>query len=249
MSGHNKWSTIKHKKGAQDAKRGKLFSKIIKEITIAARMGGGDPEGNPRLRTAVLAARTANMPKDNVEKAIKRGAGGLEGTNYEEIVYEGYGPGGVAVLVEVLTDNKNRTVAEVRHIFEKYNGNLGESGCVSWMFKKQGIVVIAADSIDEDEVMEVALECGAHDVKKEGHSFEMTTDPADIETVRKAVEDKGWKIELSEITMIPQTTVKLEGKKAEQMLKMMDALDDNDDMQKVFANFDISEEDMLKISA
>jgi len=249
MSGHNKWSTIKHKKGAQDAKRGKLFSKIIKEITIAARMGGGDPEGNPRLRTAVLAARAANMPKDNVEKAVKRGAGGLEGTNYEEIVYEGYGPGGVAVLVEVLTDNKNRTVAEVRHIFEKYNGNLGETGCVSWMFKKQGIVVIAADSIDEDEVMEVALECGAHDVKKEGHSFEMTTDPADIETVRKAVEDKGWKIELSEITMIPQTTVKLEGKKAEQMLKMMDALDDNDDMQKVFANFDISEEDMLKISA
>ncbi|HTY22460.1 MAG TPA: YebC/PmpR family DNA-binding transcriptional regulator [Desulfomonilaceae bacterium] len=249
MSGHNKWSTIKHKKGAQDAKRGKLFSKIIKEITIAARMGGGDPEGNPRLRAAVLAARAANMPKDNVEKAIKRGAGGLEGTNYEEIVYEGYGPGGVAVLVEVLTDNKNRTVAEVRHIFEKYNGNLGESGCVSWMFKKQGIVVIAADSIDEDEVMEVALECGVHDVKKEGHSFEMTTDPADIETVRKAVEDKGWKIELSEITMIPQTTVKLEGKKAEQMLKMMDALDDNDDMQKVFANFDISEEDMLKISA
>jgi len=249
MSGHNKWSTIKHKKGAQDAKRGKLFSKIIKEITIAARMGGGDPEGNPRLRTAVLAARAANMPKDNVEKAVKRGAGGLEGTNYEEIVYEGYGPGGVAVLVEVLTDNKNRTVAEVRHIFEKYNGNLGETGCVSWMFKKQGIVVIAADGIDEDEVMEVALECGAHDVKKEGHSFEMTTDPADIETVRKAVEDKGWKIELSEITMIPQTTVKLEGKKAEQMLKMMDALDDNDDMQKVFANFDISEEDMLKISA
>jgi len=249
MSGHNKWSTIKHKKGAQDAKRGKLFSKIIKEITIAARMGGGDPEGNPRLRTAVLAARAANMPKDNVEKAIKRGAGGLEGVNYEEIVYEGYGPGGVAVLVEVLTDNKNRTVAEVRHIFEKYNGNLGETGCVSWMFKKQGIVVIAADSIDEDEVMEVALECGAHDVKKEGLSFEMTTDPADIETVRKAVEDKGWKIELSEITMIPQTTVKLEGKKAEQMLKMMDALDDNDDMQKVFANFDISEEDMLKISA
>ncbi|MGO9116038.1 MAG: YebC/PmpR family DNA-binding transcriptional regulator [Desulfomonilaceae bacterium] len=249
MSGHNKWSTIKHKKGAADAKRGKLFSKIIKEITIAARMGGGDPEGNPRLRTAVNAARAANMPKDNVEKAIKRGTGEIAGVNYEEIVYEGYGPGGVAVLVEVLTDNKNRTVAEVRHIFEKYNGNLGESGCVSWMFKKQGIVVIAADSLDEDEVMEMALECGAFDVKKEGHGFELTADPADVETVRKAVEDKGWKIELAEVTMIPQTTVKLEGKKAEQMLKMMDALDDNEDMQKVFANFDISEEDMLKMSA
>jgi YebC/PmpR family DNA-binding regulatory protein len=249
MSGHNKWSTIKHKKGAADAKRGKLFSKIIKEITIAARMGGGDPEGNPRLRTAVNAARAANMPKDNVEKAIKRGTGEIEGVNYEEITYEGYGPGGVAVLVEALTDNKNRTVAEVRHIFEKYNGNLGETGCVSWMFKKQGIVVITADSLDEDEVMEVALECGAHDVKKEGDTFEVTADPADIETVRKAVEDKGWKVEMAEITMIPQTTVKLEGKKAEQMLKMMDALDDNEDMQKVFANFDISEEDMLKLSA
>jgi YebC/PmpR family DNA-binding regulatory protein len=249
MSGHNKWSTIKHKKGAADAKRGKLFSKIIKEITIAARMGGGDAEGNPRLRTAVNAARAANMPKDNVEKAIKRGTGEIAGVNYEEIVYEGYGPGGVAVLVEVLTDNKNRTVAEVRHIFEKYNGNLGESGCVSWMFKKQGIVVIAADNLDEDEVMEMALECGASDVKKEGQGFELTADPADVEIVRKAVEDKGWKIELAEVTMIPQTTVKLEGKKAEQMLKMMDALDDNDDMQKVFANFDISEEDMLKMSA
>jgi YebC/PmpR family DNA-binding regulatory protein len=249
MSGHNKWSTIKHKKGAADAKRGKLFSKIIKEITIAARMGGGDAEGNPRLRTAVNAARAANMPKDNVEKAIKRGTGEIAGVNYEEITYEGYGPGGVAVLVEVLTDNKNRTVAEVRHIFEKYNGNLGESGCVSWMFKKQGIVVIAADGLDEDEVMETALECGALDVNKEGQGFELTADPADVETVRKAVEDKGWKIELAEVTMIPQTTVKLEGKKAEQMLKMMDALDDNDDMQKVFANFDISEEDMLKMSA
>ncbi len=249
MSGHNKWSTIKHKKGAADAKRGKLFSKIIKEITIAARMGGGDPEGNPRLRTAVIAARAANMPKDNVEKAIKRGTGEIAGVNYEEITYEGYGPGGVAVLVEALTDNKNRTVAEVRHIFEKYNGNLGESGCVSWMFKKQGIVVIAADGLEEDEVMEMALECGALDVIKEGDGFELTADPADVETVRKAMEDKGWKVELAEVTMIPQTTVKLEGKKAEQMLKMMDALDDNDDMQKVFANFDISEEDMLKMSA
>jgi YebC/PmpR family DNA-binding regulatory protein len=249
MSGHNKWSTIKHKKGAADAKRGKMFSKLIKEITIAARMGGGDPEGNPRLRTAVLAARGANMPKDNVERAIKRGTGELEGANYEEINYEGYGPGGVAVLLEALTDNKNRTVAEIRHIFDKYNGNLGESGCVAWMFDKKGIIEVAAKGLTEDEVMELALEHGAQDVQHDGDVFEISADLGDFETVRKAVEEKGWKIELAEITMIPQNTIKLEGKKAEQMLKMMDALDDHDDLQRVFANFDISEEDMLKASA
>jgi YebC/PmpR family DNA-binding regulatory protein len=249
MSGHNKWSTIKHKKGAADAKRGKMFSKLIKEITIAARMGGGDPEGNPRLRTAVLAARGANMPKDNVERAIKRGTGELEGANYEEINYEGYGPGGVAVLLEALTDNKNRTVAEIRHIFDKYNGNLGESGCVAWMFDKKGIIEVTAKGLTEDEVMELALEHGAQDVQHDGDVFEISAELADFETVRKAVEEKGWKIELAEITMIPQNTIKLEGKKAEQMLKMMDALDDHDDLQRVFANFDISEEDMLKASA
>ncbi len=249
MSGHNKWSTIKHKKGAADAKRGKLFSKIIKEITIAARMGGGDPEGNPRLRTAVQTARAANMPKDNIDKAIKRGAGELEGVSYEEFSYEGYGPGGVAVLLEVLTDNKNRTVAEVRHIFDRFNGSLGETGCVSWLFDKKGMVVIAAEGRDEDEVMELALEAGAHDVESEGDTYEITADPADIEAVRKAVEEKGWKIELAEITMIPQNTVKLEGKKADQMLRMMDALDDHDDLQNVHANFDISEEEMMKASA
>lgn len=249
MSGHNKWSTIKHKKGAADAKRGKMFSKLIKEITIAARMGGGDPEGNPRLRTAVNTARNANMPKDNIERAIKRGTGEIEGVTYEEIVYEGYGPGGVAVLVEALTDNKNRTVAEIRHIFDKYSGNLGESGCVAWMFDKKGIIEVAAENLTEDEVMELALETGAQDVKREGDTFEITTEPSDFETVRKAVEDKGWKIELAEITMIPQNTVKLTGKKAEQMLKMMDILDDHDDLQQVFANFDISEEEMMKISA
>ncbi|MGC8660599.1 MAG: YebC/PmpR family DNA-binding transcriptional regulator [Desulfomonilaceae bacterium] len=249
MSGHNKWSTIKHKKGAADAKRGKIFSKLIKEITIAARMGGGDPEGNPRLRTAVLAARAANMPKDNMEKAIKRGTGEIEGVNYEEITYEGYGPGGVAVLVEALTDNKNRTVAEIRHIFDKYNGNLGESGCVNWIFQKKGVVEVPAEGLTEDEVMELALESGAQDVKSDGATFEITTDPIDFETVRKAIEDKGWKIELAEITMIPSNTVKLEGKKAEQMLKMMDALDDHDDLQRAYANFDISEEEMMKLSA
>jgi YebC/PmpR family DNA-binding regulatory protein len=249
MSGHNKWSTIKHKKGAADAKRGKMFSKLIKEITIAARMGGGDIEGNPRLRTAVITARAANMPKDNIERAIKRGTGEIEGVNYEEITYEGYGPGGVAVLVEALTDNKNRTVAEIRHIFDKYSGNLGESGCVAWMFDKKGMIVLPKQSLTEDEVMELALEAGAQDVSTEGDTYEITTDLADFEIVRKAIETKGWKLELSEITMIPQTTVKLEGKKAEQMLKMMDALDDNEDLQRVFANFDISEEDMMKLSA
>ncbi len=249
MSGHNKWSTIKHKKGAADAKRGKLFSKVIKEITIAARAGGGDVEGNPRLRTAVLAARAANMPKENVERAIKRGTGEIEGAAYEEIVYEGYGPGGVAVLVEALTDNKNRTVAEIRHIFEKHNGNLGENGCVSWMFDKKGVVVVEGKGLTEDEVMEVALEAGAQDVQADAENFEITTELGDFEAVKQAVEAKGWKIELAETCMIPQTTVKLEGRKAEMMLKMMNALDDNEDLQGVSANFDISDEDMLKASA
>jgi YebC/PmpR family DNA-binding regulatory protein len=249
MSGHNKWSTIKHKKGAADAKRGKVFSKIIKEISIAARMGGGDADGNPRLRTALNAARTANMPKENVERAIKRGTGELEGVNYEEITYEGYGPGGVAVLVEALTDNKNRTVAEIRHIFDKYNGNLGETGCVNWIFLKKGMLVIPSQGLSEDEVMELAIENGAQDVKMEGDTFEITTDPSDLEPVRKAVEEKGWKIELYDLTMIPQNTVKLDGKKAEQMLKMMDTLDDHEDLEKVYANFDISDEEMMKLSA
>lgn len=249
MSGHNKWSTIKHKKGAADAKRGKMFSKLIKEVTVAARMGGGDAEGNPRLRTAVNAARQANMPKETIERAIKRGTGEIEGASYEEVIYEGYGPGGVAILVECLTDNRNRTVADVRHLFDKYNGNLGETGCVSWLFDKKGIVAVASTGLDEDEVMELALEAGAQDVKNEGDTFDIITEAKDFETVRKAVEDKGWKTELAEVTMIPQNTVKLEGKKAEQMLKLMDVLDDHEDLQRVYANFDISEEDMLRASA
>lgn len=249
MSGHNKWSTIKHKKGAADARRGKMFSRLIKEIVVAARMGGGDIEGNPRLRTAVLAARQANMPKENIERAIKRGTGEIEGASYEEVTYEGYGPGGVAVLVEALTDNKNRTVAEIRHLFDRYNGNLGESGCVSWLFDKKGVVTIDAASVSEDEVVEVAAEAGAQDVRPEGDTFEIVTEPGDFDPVRKAVEEKGWKIEMAELTMIPQTTVRLEGKKAEQMLKLMDGLDDHEDLQRVYANFDISEEEMLRASA
>ncbi len=249
MSGHNKWSTIKHKKGAADAKRSKIFSKIIKELTVAARMGGGDLEGNPRLRTAINIARAANMPKDNIEKAVKRGTGEIAGVSYEEITYEGYGPGGVAVLVEALTDNKNRTVSEIRHIFDKHNGNLGESGCVAWMFDKKGMIIVSAEGLDEDQVMEMALESGAQDVTREDDTFEITTEPTDFDAVRKAVEEKGWKLELAEITMVPQNTVKLEGKKAELMLKMMDVLDDHDDLQKVFANFDISDEQMMTISA
>lgn len=249
MSGHNKWSTIKHKKGAADAKRGKVFSKIIKEISIAARMGGGDPEGNPRLRTVLNAARNANMPKENIERAIKRGTGEIAGVTYEEITYEGYGPGGVAVLVEALTDNKNRTVAEIRHIFDKYNGNLGETGCVNWIFEKKGVINIPTEGLTEDQVMELALENGALDVKMVDDIFEITTDPGEFETVRKAVEDAGWKIEEASITMIPQNSVKLDGKKAEQMLKMMDVLDDHDDLQNVYANFDISDEEMMKLSA
>jgi len=249
MSGHNKWSTIKHKKGAADAKRGKMFSRLIKEITIAARMGGGDPDGNPRLRTAINTARAANMPKENIDRAIKRGTGEIAGVNYEEIVYEGYGPGGVAIMLEALTDNKNRTVAEIRHIFDRFDGNLGESGCVSWMFDKRGVIEISGPGLSEDEVMELALEAGAQDVKAEGATFEITSEPGDFEAGRSAVEAKGWKVELAEITMIPQNTVKLEGKKAEQMLKMMDTLDDQEDLQKVSANFDISEEEMMRISA
>jgi YebC/PmpR family DNA-binding regulatory protein len=249
MSGHNKWSTIKHRKGAQDAKRGKLFSRLIKEITIAARTGGGDAEGNPRLRTALNTARAANMPKDNIDRAVKRGTGEIAGVSYEEVVYEGYGPGGVAVMCEVLTDNKNRTVAEIRHFFDKYGGNLGESGCVAWMFDKRGIVEVSAKGLNEDDVMELALDAGADDVKSAGDTFEITAQPAQFEAVRSAVEAKGWAIELAQITMIPKDTVKLEGKRAEQMLKMMDALDDHEDMQKVYANFDISEEEMMKLSA
>jgi YebC/PmpR family DNA-binding regulatory protein len=246
MSGHNKWSTIKHKKGAADAKRGKIFTKIIKELTVAAKLGGGDPDGNPRLRTAIDKAKAENMPKDNVERAIKKGVGGLEGTNYEESVYEGYGPGGVAVLVEVMTDNRNRTVSDVRSIFTKCNGNMGEAGCVSWLFDKKGLILFPKDT-DFDKLFEAAIEAGADDVSEEEEQIEVTTDPSSFIEVRDALEKAGFKYESAEITMIPQTMVKLEGKQAESMLKLMDRLEDNDDVQNVYANFDISAEDIEKM--
>ncbi|MBI1920917.1 MAG: YebC/PmpR family DNA-binding transcriptional regulator [Geobacter sp.] len=246
MSGHNKWSTIKHKKGAADAKRGKVFTKIIKEITVAAKLGGGDPIGNPRLRTAVDKAKAENMPKDNIERAIKKGTGELEGVTYEEINYEGYGPGGVAVLVEVMTDNRNRSVSDIRSIFTKCNGNMGETGCVSWMFDQKGFIVFPK-AVDFDRLFEVALEAGAEDVADEEEQFEVTTDPSNFIEVREALEKAGFKPDNAEITMIPQTMVKLEGKNAENMLKMMDRLEDNDDVQNVYANFDISTEEMEKL--
>lgn len=244
MSGHSKWSTIKRRKGAQDAKRGKIFTKLIREITVAARMGGKDQMGNPALRSAIAAARAVNMPKENIERAIKKGTGELEGFNLEEAIYEGYGPGGVAILIEALTDNRNRTTAELRYILSKHGGNLGEAGCVAWMFDKKGLIVFNGEEVDEDEIMEIALEAGAEDVKSEDNQIEVITLQADFEEVKKSFEEQDIKYDLAEISMIPQNTVKLDEKQAQQMLKLMDALEDSDDVQKVYANFDIDEEIM-----
>ena len=248
MSGHSKWNTIKRKKGAVDAKRGKIFTKIIKEITLAARLGGTDPEGNARLRQAIIAAKEENMPKDNIDRAIKKGAGGGEGSaNYEDVIYEGYGPGGVAVLIEVMTDNKNRTVAEIRHIFSKHGGNLGENGCVSWIFEKKGSILFDRKAISEDILMEAALEAGAEDVKEEENEFEVITDPLTFENVKKAIENRGLKYLKAQISMIPQSSVRIEADKAVQMLKLMEKMEDNDDVQNVYANFDIPDEIMEKL--
>jgi YebC/PmpR family DNA-binding regulatory protein len=249
MSGHSKWSTIKRKKGVADAKRGKLFTKVIKEIMVAARFGGGDINANSRLRTAVNEAKAENMPKENIERAIKKGTGELEGVNYEELTYEGYGPGGVAMMLEVLTDNKNRTVADVRHALSKYNGSLGEAGCVSWMFGKKGLLSIDKSGVDEDRLIEVALDAGALDVKDTGKEFDVTTDPSNFEEVKKAIGEAGFKSNYAEVTMVPQSTVRLTGKEAEQMLKIMESLEDSDDVQKVYANFDIADEEMERLSA
>jgi len=248
MSGHSKWATIKRKKGKADAERGKIFTKLIKEITVVAREGGGDPEANARLRSAIAAAKAANMPADNIKKAIMKGTGELPGVSYETANYEGYGPGGVAVLVDVLTDNKNRTVAEIRHIFTKNGGNLGEAGCVAWMFQKRGYITVPKANATEDALLEIIVEAGAQDMEAATDYYEITTPFTEFEKVRKALESKSIPIEDAEITMVPQTTVKLEGKHAEQMLRLMEAIEDHDDVQKAYANFDIEEEVMEKLA-
>ncbi|HEX8248861.1 MAG TPA: YebC/PmpR family DNA-binding transcriptional regulator [Pyrinomonadaceae bacterium] len=245
MSGHSKWHTIKHKKGALDAKRGKIFTKLIKEITVAARTGGtGDVDANARLRKAVNDAKAQNMPIDTITRAIKRGTGELEGVNYEEITYEGYGVGGVAVMVETMTDNRNRTVAELRHLFSKNGGNLGESGSVAWMFDKKGYIVVDKDAKAEDELFEIALEAGADDMQTEGDVFEIYTAPENFEAVNEAIKAAGIEPQAAEVSMIPQNYTALEGADAKQMLKLYEALDDHDDVQKVYANFDIDESEM-----
>lgn len=244
MSGHSKWATIKHKKGATDAKRGKIFTKLIKEITVAARTGGGDIGANARLRKAVSDAKGSNMPNDTIDRAIKRGTGELEGVSYEEITYEGYGPGGVAVLIDSMTDNRNRTVAEIRHIFAKNGGNMGAAGSVSYLFDKKGYIVVEKSSKSEDELFEVVTEAGAEDLRDDGENFEIITPPETFDAVLSAVKDAGVEPHVAEVEMIPQNQVKLEGNEARQMLKLMEALEEHDDVQQVSANFDISEADM-----
>ena len=244
MSGHSKWHSIKHKKAAVDAKRGKAFTRTIKEITIAARIGGGDVNFNPRLRLAVDKAKAENMPKDNIERAIKKGTGELEGYKLEEVQYEGYGPGGVAVLIEATTDNRNRTVSDIRHLFTKYGGSLAESGSVNWIFDKKGYVVVERAAIEEEELLEIALEAGAEDVKENDDNWEILTPSESFEAVRDAVKSKEISLLVEEVSMIPRTNVKLEGKQVQQMLKLMDALEDHDDLTNVWANFDITDKEI-----
>ncbi len=248
MSGHSKWSSIKHKKAAKDAKKGKLFTKLIKEITVAARTGGGDINANPRLRTAVLAAKAGSMPGDNIERAIKKGTGDLEGVSYEEIHYEGYGPGGAAIMVQVLTDNKNRTVQEIRHIFTRHGGNLGESGCVAWMFDKKGLMTVDKGKIDEDQLISLALDAGAEDVREEVGLFEIVTRPEEFEKVREHLQRQNVPVAGGQVTMVPKNTVALDGRSAEQILKLTEELEDHDDVQSVSANFDIPDELLEKAS-
>ena len=245
MSGHSKWATIKHKKGALDAKRGKIFTRLIKEITIAAKGGGGDPDGNPRLRTAIVAAKAENMPADNIKRAIQRGTGELEGVNYEEISFEGYGPGGVAIMVEVTTDNRNRAVSEIRHAFSKNSGNLGESGSVGYLFAKKGLIVVPKTAAEEDKLTEIALEAGADDLTADGDSWEITTSPKDFEAVHEAVKAAGLKPELAEVTMVASTYQKLEGAQASAMMRLLETLEDLDDTQNVYSNFDM---DMAEVA-
>ena len=248
MSGHSKWSTIKRKKGAADAKRGKVFTQLIREITIAARMGGGDAYANPRLRLAMEKARGQNMPKSNIDRAIKRGTGELEGESYDEIRYEGYGPAGVAVIVDALTDNRNRTVGEVRHLFSKYGGNLGSSGCVAYLFDRKGMLVFDAESVDADSLLEAAIEANAADVVEEGDTIEVQTAPEDLETVKRALEAASLVPATAEIAMVPQTTVEVFGKQAESLLRLMEELDCHDDVKQVFSNFDIPDETLMEVA-
>ncbi len=247
MSGHSKWATIKHKKGALDAKRGKIFTRLIKEITMAAK-SGGDPDKNPRLRTAIAAAKAENMPGDNIKKAIQRGTGELPGVTYEEITFEGYGPGGVAILVEVSTDNRNRTVSEIRHAFSKNGGNMGEAGSVAWMFKKKGSITVAKSAAKEDDLMNIVLENGADDLKDDGESFEILCDPSAYETVLEAVKKAGITPENAEIGMIPDNYIKLTGQQANTMIRLMEALEDFDDTQHVYSNFDIDQKEMEEVA-
>ena len=250
MSGHSKWSTIKHKKAAQDAKRGKVFTKLIKEITVAARLGGGDPAANPRLRAAIDAAKAQNMPKNNIERAVKKGTGELEGVSYEEVTYEGYGPGGVAVLVETITDNRQRTVADVRHIFAKRGGNMGEPGSVAWIFEKKGLIIIDKAKVDEDTLMDVALDAGAEDIEDNGSEWEIETRPENLDAVKEAINSVGIEILSAEVSMVPSNTVAItEEKQAEQLMKLMNALEENDDVQNVYANFDIPDEVLEKVAS
>ncbi len=242
MSGHSKWSTIKHKKAAKDAKRGKLFTKFIKEITVAARMGGGDLTSNPRLRTAVQTARDNSMPNDNIERAIKKGTGELEGVSYEEVSYEGYGPGGAAFLVQVLTDNRNRTVSDIRRMFNKHGGSLGETGCVAWMFDNKGLIVVSKEAVEEEELLALALEAGAEDMTESDDVFEIVTQPEDFAAVRESLENGKIPMASAEVAMIPKTTTALAGKEAEQTLSLTEELEDHDDIQSVAANFDIPDE-------
>jgi YebC/PmpR family DNA-binding regulatory protein len=248
MSGHSKWSTIKHKKAAKDARRGKLFTKLIKEITVAARMGGGDLNSNPRLRTAVITARAQSMPGENIERAIKKGTGELEGVTYEEIQYEGYGPGGAAIIAQVLTDNKNRTVSEIRRLFTKHGGNLGETGCVSWMFEKKGLITVEKAQVAEDRLMDIVLDAGAEDVREDDDVFEIITQPEDFSTVKDRLDQAKVAVLSAQVTLVPKNTVEIDAKNVEQILKLTEELEDHDDVQSVSANFNIPAELMEKAS-
>jgi YebC/PmpR family DNA-binding regulatory protein len=247
MSGHSKWNTIKRKKAKTDAQRGRVFTRLIKEITIAARMGGGDENSNPSLRTAILAAKAANMPAANIDRAIKRGTGELPGVVYENVTYEGYGPGGTALMIDVLTDNKNRTVAEIRHILSRHNGNLGESGCVSWIFEKKGVIQVDSSQVSEEQLLELVLESGADDMRRDDDTFEIVAQPNSFENAKTVLEEHNIKIESAEITMHPKNTIKVTAKEAEQLLKLMDALEEHDDVNNVYSNFDIDDETLKQI--